>query len=140
MFFNEEFGEAEAAPGEFAGVLIADEGDPLFADFSEEDLPSFASMGLRIDLGTGRLLAWRLRLRLRLWLRLRMWRTVRLGQIRRWGLVKLIGGLAFLPTGGALSVSGLTFSLAPPPLAFAVRHCLTAVAGGFGFRPIPRRR
>ena len=40
MFVEEDFGEAEAAAGEFAGVVIGDKGDAFFADFGEVDFPS----------------------------------------------------------------------------------------------------
>ncbi len=33
LFLQEDLGEAEAAAGEFPGVLIVDEGDAFLADF-----------------------------------------------------------------------------------------------------------
>ena len=63
LFFDEDFGETEAATGQFAGVLIADESDTFFADLGEVNFPGFACQGFRIDFGAGCGLA-RRRLRL----------------------------------------------------------------------------
>jgi len=59
LFLDEDFGEAEAAAGQFPSVLIPDEGNPLFADFGKEDFPSFAGQGFRVDFGAWPQLAWR---------------------------------------------------------------------------------
>jgi len=53
FFLGEDFGDAQASPGQFAGVLVVDERQAIFVDLAQEDLPGPPDGFLGICRGPG---------------------------------------------------------------------------------------
>jgi len=135
LLLDENLGEAEAAAGKFAGVLVADEGDAFFTDFGKVDFPSFAAKGFRIDFGAGHVLAWR---------RLRAAGALGCCGCFEWQAGhsggRIVGRIvvrwAFLGGRRGGRCLEVALALAPPAFALAIGGGLATAGWGLGLRPV----
>src|SRR5690606_23296771 len=113
LLFQEKLGETEAALGQLARVLVADQGHSFFADFREENLPSPLRQLFAIDA--------RARLLLRLLLGPRLL-LLRLRHRRGLCFRRIMGfrGSFDIHRGSGLSLAGLAFAFPAAALAFVV--------------------